>query len=68
MWERSPNWEDPLEVGTAPHSSLLAWTVPLTEVPGGLESMGSQNQTRLKRLNTHAGRVPAVSNSNSTEK
>ena len=34
--------EDPLEKGTATHSSTLAWGVPWTEEPGGLESMGSQ--------------------------
>ena len=34
--------EDPLEEGTATHSSILAWRIPRTEVPGGLQSMGSQ--------------------------
>ena len=34
--------EDPLEEGTATHSSILAWRIPLTEEPGGLQSMGSQ--------------------------
>ena len=34
--------EDPLEKGRATHSSILAWRVPLTEEPGGLQSMGSQ--------------------------
>ena len=32
--------EDPLEEDTATHSSLLAWTIPWTEEPGGLQSMG----------------------------
>ena len=36
------NQEDPLEQETAMHSSLLAWRIPWTEKPGGLESMGSQ--------------------------
>ena len=36
----------------ATHSSTLAWEIPCTEEPGGLQSMGSQSQTRLKRLNT----------------
>ena len=31
----------------APHSSTLAWKVPWTEVPGGLQSMGWQSQTQL---------------------
>ena len=34
--------EDPLEKETATHSSILAWKVPGTEEPGGLQSMGSQ--------------------------
>ena len=34
--------EDPLEEGTATHSSVLAWKTPETEEPGGLESKGSQ--------------------------
>ena len=39
---RSLGWEDPLEEGMADHSSILAWEVPGTEEPGGLQSMGSQ--------------------------
>ena len=38
--------EDPLEKGTATHSSILAWETPWTEEPGGLQSMGSQNWTQ----------------------
>ena len=34
--------EDPLEKGMATHSSILAWRIPWTEAPGGLQSMGSQ--------------------------
>ena len=36
-------WEDPLEKGMATHSTVLAWTVPWTEEPGGLQSTGSQS-------------------------
>ena len=39
---RSLGWEDPLEKGMALHSSILAWRIPWTEVPGGLQSMESQ--------------------------
>ena len=39
---RSLGQEDPLEEGTATHSSILAWTIPWTEEPGGLQSTGSQ--------------------------
>ena len=38
---RSPAWEDSLEEEVATHSSILAWEIPLTEEPGGLQSMGS---------------------------
>ena len=34
-------WEDPLEEDMAPHSSVLAWRIPWTEEPGGLQSIGS---------------------------
>ena len=34
--------EDPLEKEMATHSSILAWKIPWTEDPGGLQSMGSQ--------------------------
>ena len=43
----TPSQEDPLEKGMATHSSILAWRIPWTEEPGGLQSMGSQIQTRL---------------------
>ena len=42
QWVQSLGWEDPLEKETATHSSILAWKTPWTEVPGGLQSMGSQ--------------------------
>ena len=47
-WVRSIGWEDPLEEGMATHSRILAWRIPWTEEPGGLQSMGSQSQTRLR--------------------
>ena len=39
---RSLGGEDPLEKGMAPHSSILAWKMPWTEDPGGLQSMALQ--------------------------
>ena len=39
---RSLGQEDPLEKGMATQSSILAWRIPWTEEPGGLQSMGSQ--------------------------
>ena len=41
-WLRSLGREDPLEKAMATHSSILAWEIPWTEEPGGLQSMGSQ--------------------------
>ena len=46
--------EDPLEEGTAPHSSILARRIPWTEEPGGLQSMGLQTWTQLKQLSRQA--------------
>ena len=39
---RSLGWEDPLEEGMATHSRFLAWRMPWTEEPGGLQSIVSQ--------------------------
>ena len=40
-WVQSLGWEDPLEKGTATHSSILAWKIPwIEESGGGLWSMG----------------------------
>ena len=41
MRVRSLGQEDPLEEGMATHCSILAWRIPWTEVPGGLQCMGS---------------------------
>ena len=42
MWVPSLGQEDPLEEGTATHSSILAWRIPLTEEFGGPQSIRSQ--------------------------
>ena len=47
-------WEDPLEEGIATHSSILAWRIPWTEEPGGLQSKGSQ---RVKHNWSDSGRA-----------
>ena len=39
---QSLGWEDPLEMDMITHSSILAWRIPLTKEPDGLQSMGSQ--------------------------
>ena len=41
-WVQSLDEEDPLEKGMSTHSSILAWRIPWTEEPGGLQSMGSK--------------------------
>ena len=41
-WVPSLGREDPLKKGLATHSSILAWEIPWTEDPGGLQSLGSQ--------------------------
>ena len=41
-WVRFLGWEDPLEKEMATHSSILAWSIPWTEEPGGLQPMGLQ--------------------------
>ena len=47
-WVQSLGQEDPLEKEMANHSSILAWEIPQTEEPGGLQSMGSQqSQTQF---------------------
>ena len=43
-WVRCLVWEDALEKETATHSSILAWKIPWSEEPGGLQSMGLQRQ------------------------
>ena len=48
-----------LEEEMATHSSVLAWRIPGTVRPGGLPSMGSQSQTRLKRLSSSSSKITA---------
>ena len=45
-WVQSLGREGPLEQEVATHSSILAWEIPWTEEPGGLQSMGSQRVGR----------------------
>ena len=66
MQVQSLDHEDPLEKGMATHSSILAWRIPWTEEPGGLQSMGSQrvghtNQENSKCPSTHSNlKIEAV--------
>ena len=55
MWVQSLGQEDPLDEGTATHSSILAWRIPWTEESCGLWSNRvAKSPTQLKRLSTHA--------------
>ena len=47
-------WEDPLEKEMATHSSILAWKIPRTEEPGGLQSMGLQRVRHDRVMNTRS--------------
>ena len=44
IWVQYLGWEDPLGKEMATHSSILAWEIPLTEEPGGLQSTGQKSQ------------------------
>ena len=50
-----PGLEDPLEEEMVTHSSILAWGIPWTGEPGGLQSVGSQSRTCIsdKDIYTH---------------
>ena len=48
IWVRFLGWEDPLEKEMATLPSILAWRIPCTKEPGGLQSIGLQSQTRTK--------------------
>ena len=52
-WVRFLGGEDPLEKGMATHSSILAWRIPWTEEPGGLQSRGAQTVRHNRATNTY---------------
>ena len=62
---RSLGWEDPLEKGKAAHSSVLAWRIPWTEEPGGLQ--GREEADRTERLST-AHSIETIQEETYTEK
>ena len=45
--------EDPMEKGMATHSSIIAWKIPWTEEPGGLQSIELQSVDMTEQLNHH---------------
>ena len=52
---QSLGWENPLEEEMATHSSVLAWRIPWTEEPGGLQSMRSQRVRHDLAIKTTVG-------------
>ena len=51
---QSLGWEDPLKKEMATHSHILAWEIPWTEKPGGLQSMGVTKESgMIEQLNTN---------------
>ena len=59
MWALSLGLEDPLEKRMATQSSVLAWEIPYTEEPGGLQSLESQGQID-QCMSMHALRMSAL--------
>ena len=53
MWVLLLSQLDPLEEGMEAHSSILAWRIPWTEKPGGLQSIGLQRVEKQLSMNTH---------------
>ena len=59
-WGRSLVGEDPLEKEVAAHSSILAWRIPETEEPGGLQSIGSHRVDTIEPLNNNKHPISSV--------
>ena len=49
-WVQSLGWENPLQKGTATHSSILAWRIPWTEETGRLQSVGLHSHSDIKSV------------------
>ena len=59
---QSPGREDPLKKRMTSHSRILAWRVPWTEEPGGLQSMGSQESNTTEQLHFYSTSCISVCN------
>ena len=59
-WVWSLGQEDPLEKEMATHSSILAWEIPWTEEPGGLQSVGSQRIVHYLATKQHSYDLPQI--------
>ena len=60
MQDSFPGWGDPLEEGMAIHSNILAWRIPWTEEPGGLQSMGLQESDTTEAMDALNGANPVM--------
>ena len=67
MWVQSLGQEDPLEKVMATHYSILAWEIPWTEEPCGLQSMGSQELDMTHRLNHNSNVCYTLMQANCTK-
>ena len=56
-WVLSLGWEDPLEKCMATHSSILAWRIPWTQEPGGLQPIASHRAGHNSMTNTHTSEI-----------
>ena len=57
---QSPGQEDPLEKEMATHSSILAWKIPWTEKPGGLQSRGCKKSDMTEQLTLEMIKVERI--------
>ena len=57
-WVQFLRWEDPLVKEMATYSSILAWKIPKTEEPGGLQSMGHKELDMTEWTHTHTHTEP----------
>ena len=62
MWTRSLGWEDPLEEGMATHYSILAWRIPWTEEPGGLNSSQGRKESDTTEVTQQACTYKIIKN------
>ena len=59
-WVRSLSWDDPLEKEMATHASILAWRIPWTEEPGGLQSKGLRKARHDLETNQQQQSIPML--------
>ena len=59
-WIWSLGWEDPLEKGTSTQSSILAWRIPWTEMPGKLQSLGHKELDTTEWLSLYSLLMPGM--------